>query len=308
MLESKDASQGLIDAAADTLEAAINGLSEKAPEKQPADKSALIALYDEVKDTDVTDYTDVSANLFNAALEAAAEVIANETLTEADQDVVDRVKDTLQAAFDGLTLKETPGVEKDALKKLIDKSIQYVNNETIYTEESFAIFKAAYDAALMVYNDEAATQDAVDAARATLEAARRTLREIPNKDKLEELIGKIKEVDLSLYTAKTAKAVKAAYAQAVAVFEDENATQAQIDEAVKALEKVTKELNADEKAAGDQNSDNKKVVSDGSKTSSTGTSGKTTVKTGDDSAVIMILMLLGMSAAVIAMAKKKKAI
>ena len=312
VLENKDASQGLIDAAADTLEAAINGLSEKAPEKQPADKSALIALYEEVKDTDVTNYTDGSVNLFQAALNAAAEVIANDTLTEEDQDVVDRVKDTLQAAFDGLTLKETPGVEKDALKKLIDKSVQYVNNEAIYTEESFAIFKAAYDAALMVYNDEAATQEEVDAARATLEAARRTLREIPNKDKLEELIGKIKEVDLSLYTAKTAKAVKAAYAKAMAVFEDENATQVEIDEAVKALEKVTKEMKAGKKAAaGTQNSDdNKKVASDNSgKTSTTNSKNQSgSVKTGDDSAVIMILMLFGMSAAAIAMAKKKKAI
>ncbi len=311
VLENKDASQGLIDAAADTLEAAINGLSEKAPDKQPADKSALIALYEEVKDTDVTNYTDGSVNLFQAALNAAAEVIANDTLTEDDQDVVDRVKDTLQAAFDGLTLKETPGVEKDALKKLIDKSVQYVNNEAIYTEESFAIFKAAYDAALMVYNDEAATQEEVDAARATLEAARRTLREIPNKDKLEELIGKIKEVDLSLYTAKTAKAVKAAYAKAMAVFEDENATQVEIDEAVKALEKVTKEMKADKKAAaGDQNSDNnKKVASDGSKTSSAGTSGKTTVKTGDaaNAAIPAAAGLVAILAAIIAWKKRTNA-
>ena len=311
VLENKDASQGLIDAAADTLEAAINGLSEKAPEKQPADKSALIALYEEVKDTDVTNYTDGSVNLFQAALNAAAEVIANDTLTEEDQDVVDRVKDTLQAAFDGLTLKETPGVEKDALKKLIDKSVQYVNNEAIYTEESFAIFKAAYDAALMVYNDEAATQEEVDAARATLEAARRTLREIPNKDKLEELIGKIKEVDLSLYTAKTAKAVKAAYAKAMAVFEDENATQVEIDEAVKALEKVTKEMKADKKAAaGNQNSDNnKKVASDGSKTSSAGTSGKTTVKTGDaaNAAIPAAAGLVAILAAIIAWKKRTNA-
>ncbi len=164
----------------------------------------------------------------------------------------------------------------------------------------------------MVYNDEAATQEEVDAARATLEAARRTLREIPNKDKLEELIGKIKEVDLSLYTAKTAKAVKAAYAKAMAVFEDENATQVEIDEAVKALEKVTKEMKADKKAAaGTQNSDdNKKVASDNSgKTSTTNSKNQSgSVKTGDDSAVIMILMLFGMSAAAIAMAKKKKAI
>ncbi len=54
----------------------------------------------------------------------------------------------MQAAFEtGLTLKETPGREKDALKKLIDKSVQYVNNEATLHRESFGIFKAAYDAA-----------------------------------------------------------------------------------------------------------------------------------------------------------------
>ena len=44
-----------------------------------------------------------------------------------------------------------PIVNKDALKKLIDKSVQYAENEALYTPESYQIFKAAYDAALEAF-------------------------------------------------------------------------------------------------------------------------------------------------------------
>ncbi len=57
------------------------------------------------------------------------------TLTEEDQAVVDRVKELLQAAFDELTLKAA-SADKTALKKLIDKSLQYVDNADKYTEEA----------------------------------------------------------------------------------------------------------------------------------------------------------------------------
>ena len=84
-------------------------------------------------------------------------------MDEDDQAIVDRVKDTLLAAFNTLELKETPNVNKDALKQLIDKSVQFDSNEDLYTEESFAKFKTAYDEAVRVYQDEEATQEEVDA-------------------------------------------------------------------------------------------------------------------------------------------------
>ena len=312
VLNTDGVSQGLVDTVADALEAALNGLEVKVPEKEPADKSELLEVYNSVKDTKLDGYTAESVRIFSEALKAAEAVLANDNLTKDDQAVVDKVTAVLRAAYAGLTL-EAPSVNKDALKKLIDKSVQYAENEALYTPESYQIFKAAYDAALETYSDETATQDAVDAARVTLEAARRTLREIPNKDKLEELLGKIKEVDLSLYTAKTAKAVKAAYAQAVAVFEDENATQVQIDQAVKALEEVTKELKKEDNTAvsgGQKSEDDNKVASDNSgKTTTTNNNNKTAktpVKTGD-AANAVIWMALILAAALTGMTFKKRA-
>ena len=75
------------------------------------------------------------------------------------------------------------------------------------------------------------------------------LREVPNKDRLEELLGKVEAMDLSSYSEETANAVKAAVAMAAAVMEDENANQKQVDLAVTALEEAVAGLEAKEEAA-----------------------------------------------------------
>ena len=54
------------------------------------------------------------------------------------------------------------------------------------------------------------------------------LRLIPNKDKLEELLSKAENIDLSLYTEESGNVLKAAIADAKAIFEDENATEKQV--------------------------------------------------------------------------------
>ena len=98
------------------------------------------------------------------------------------------------------------------------------------------MFRGALDAARTVLTDDAATQKQVDEAYANLQQAIFELRLIPNKDKLEDLINKIEDMDLSMYTAKTANEVRAALGDAKAVFADENATQEEIDRAVTHLQ------------------------------------------------------------------------
>lgn len=310
VLTLPDSQQSFVDMAADALEAAMKGLTEKEPEKKPADKRELIAVYEAVKDTVLDNYTEESVSIFVNALEAAKAVIDNETLTEDDQPVVDRVKELLQAAFDELTLKDS-SADKTALKKLIDKSLQYVDNAQEYTEESYAIFKQVYDTAVSVYQNTKATQEEVDAARANLEAGRRALREVPNKDKLEELLKKIAGLDLSLYTAESANAVKAAYAKAAAVLEDKNATQVEVNNAVKALKtaaQALKEEKTGQTAVSDESGN--KVASD-SGNQMTGkvtnnTTAKSAAKTGDaaNAAIPAAAGLIAVLAAVIAWKKR----
>ena len=216
------------------------------------------------------------------------------------------MKDTLLAAFNTLELKETPNVNKDALKQLIDKSVQFDSNEDLYTEESFAKFKTAYDEAVRVYQDEEATQEEVDEARNNLEVGRRELREKPNKDKLEELLAVIKSINFEKYPAKEAKAVKAAYAAAVAVFENEEVTQTQIDEAVTKLETAVKSL--DEEILAGLDDDGKKV-SAAEKTNTKTASGSGTtkpVKTGDSTNTSLWCMLMAVALSVVLAMKKRQ--
>ena len=58
----------------------------------------------------------------------------------------------------------------------------------------------AYELAKEVYEDEKATQEAVDVAFGQLQKAIFDLRQIPSKEKLEELIKDVEQMDLTGYT------------------------------------------------------------------------------------------------------------
>ena len=68
-----------------------------------------------------------------------------------------------------------PEVDKSGLLSAIEPAEQVFARENEYTAESFAVFKAAYEAALAVYNDANATQADVDAAKKALVSAEKGL-------------------------------------------------------------------------------------------------------------------------------------
>ncbi len=278
VLAMEECSQGMMEITLNMIRAALNGLTKKPSEMKPANKTALQEAIAFVEAEDLSIYTDESVEILRKALDAAYAVIEDEELGEDDQAIVDRVKDTLRAAFETLVLKETKNVDKGGLKKLIDKSVQFDSAKDLYTEESFAKFKTAYDEAIRVYQDENATQEEVDASRANLETGRRELREKPNKDKLEELLGKIAKMNLGLYTEVTSQAVKAAYQEAITVFEDENATQLQVAQAVAKLQNAAKGL--------------KKAAKEPEKTVKESEKATRAVKTGDDTTRVLWLTLI----------------
>lgn len=200
------------------------------------------------------------------------------------------------------------GDMNQGLKKLIDKSVQFDSNKDLYTEESFQVFKKAYDEAVQVYQNEKATQEEVDQARVNLESGRWQLREKPDKDKLEELLAKIAKIDFSLYSKKTAKAVKAAYEMASVLMADETVTQLEIDKAVEQLESAMQILD-EESLSGEIISDQEETLSgkviasnkgdDGNKKETKPTKTAKTVKTGDMANPFALIMLAVMAGAVI---------
>ena len=71
-----------------------------------ADKSTLEKLLGELEGLDLSKYTEESIAKYNMALEAAKDVMANEELSEDDQETVEKTVKTLQAAYEALELKE----------------------------------------------------------------------------------------------------------------------------------------------------------------------------------------------------------
>lgn len=96
VLADGDAFQDDVDSAWDALVEAIRNLRLK------ADKSVLQDLISRTADLDLTGYTEESASIFRAALAAANDVLADETLSEDDQAKVDEAVSVLQAAYNEL--------------------------------------------------------------------------------------------------------------------------------------------------------------------------------------------------------------
>ena len=97
VMEDGNALQGDVETAVDELLTAILAQRFK------ADKSILEDLIGAAQDMDLTGYTAESVATFRSALAAAQAVMADESLSEDDQQVVDDAVTALQSAMDGLT-------------------------------------------------------------------------------------------------------------------------------------------------------------------------------------------------------------
>lgn len=161
-----------------------------------------------------------------------------------------------------------------------------------YTKESVAALAEPLKAAKAVLEKEivAVTQDEVDAATAKLKEAKNGL--LLKRGELEAEIKRAEKLDLSKYTDKTADALKKALETAKKVYNDSDATQQEIDEAARELAARIEDL-AEKDAKSDTKSDNKGGFLPG---------------TGDSTKIGVVMLVLLVSAAVIAIVvyKKKK--
>ncbi len=89
----------------DVTEATDNLLNAMMNLRLKADKSILEEVVNQATGMDLSQYTDESVAVLNAALEKANAVLADETLTEDQQNVVNDAVDAVKAAMDGLQTK-----------------------------------------------------------------------------------------------------------------------------------------------------------------------------------------------------------
>ena len=100
MMDNGDALEEDIQPVADALLDAILAQRFK------ADKSNLEDLINKAESIDLSKYTEESVAVFQAAFKAANAVLADESLSEDDQDVVDNAVAELNAAIENLSVKD----------------------------------------------------------------------------------------------------------------------------------------------------------------------------------------------------------
>lgn len=235
--EDSQASQEDILSATQSLVQATQNLQEK---ESTVNKEALVQAIAVALDKDVTIYTSDTVQPFEEALQRAQEV--NENL-KASQEEVDRATQTLEEATSQLVQK--PGtVNKEMLRKVIREA--QAKDKTLYTLETVQPFEEALQKAQKVNEDLNASQEEVDYATQTLLDCMHALKEKGvNKDKLASWIDQAERIDPSEYTKASYDHLQEVLKQAKVVYENELATQEDVDTACQmvssALDHLVKE-------------------------------------------------------------------
>ena len=196
--------------------------------------------------------------------------------------------------------------------------------EDAYTEDSYAAYKDAFEAAEAVLGNADATQEEVDSALAVLQTAVNGLEEKPEaevtKDALQNLYDQYKDMEQGNYTDDSYAALQDALESASAVLADENASQTDVDNAFNVLnsaaealtekteEPGTEEPGTDKPSSEDPSSDDKPAADTPS--SDSGNDTASAVQTGDTTNLlvpaIVAVIALAAVAAVIIIRKKRK--
>ncbi len=218
------------------ISAQKNLVKIEVPVDPVVDKTTLVAKITEVGLLSEENYTVESWEALQVVLAQAVVVNGNEKAT---QEEVNTAVAALTAAIVALEEKHIdPVVDKTALVETIAEA-QLLNSED-YTNESWENLQVALNAAITVNANLEATQEEVDASVSALVAAIDDLVEKtvdPEVDKT-ALAAKIEEA-LSLnrgdYTEESWTNLLVAIADAIAVKENDEATQEQVDNALTAL-------------------------------------------------------------------------
>ena len=228
---------------------------------------------------------------FNAALQAAKDLVAQEYASQED---LNAAAVRLIKVMGKVDWKQG---DKTILEVAVDVALSINENLDQYVEEGKQEFIDALANAQALLESGNAWQDDIDAATDALIEAMANLRMAPNKDILNDMIEKAEGTDLSGYTADSVAALNAALADAQAVAADENATQDEVDAAADTLQAA---LNGLVLVNGDNDN-----TQGGTETTPVG-DGSTPTKTGDAGIAGLASLALLSAGAVIALRKKER--
>ena len=235
---------------------------------------------------------------FNAALQAAKDLVAQEYASQED---LNAAAVRLIKVMGKVDWKQG---DKTILEVAVDVALSINENLDQYVEEGKQEFIDALANAQALLESGNAWQDDIDAATDALIEAMSNLRMAPNKDILNDMINKASGLNLDAYTADSVAALNAALADAQAVAANENATQDEVDAAADSLKAAMSGLvfvNGD----NDNDADTDDTTTGGVATTPAG-DGTAPSKTGDAGAAGIAVLALASAAAVVLMRKKNR--
>ena len=178
----------------------------------------------------LADYTPESVEAVRSALAEAEAVYAD---TEAAQTAINQAATNLMTAVNNLLVTETD----NRLDILIQKAEELLQKEDQYTNDSVQALKDALEAAKEVAAKKDATEQEINDAYNALAEAMASLVRVANKAELENALNKANEIltNAGKYTDSSLECLQEAKDAAQGVYDNDNATQEEIEEALKAL-------------------------------------------------------------------------
>lgn len=198
---AEDAKQETVNNAADALQDAMESLVKR------ADNSNLVAAIDSIKELDESRYQPDSWAALAQALAEAEKVAANR---DATADEIEAAYTKLEAAYKALALRADMTAINDMISNV------EAMDANAHTAKSWKLVADALEAAKTVAANKNATQEAVDAAARTLQAAAAALVKAGDATELNALVEETKQLDLSKYTVESADAIRQAISDAEA--------------------------------------------------------------------------------------------
>ena len=212
----------------EALQNAINNLEKEVTVSKTA-LSIAVEMASNVTEADLENVVPAVVTEFNAALEEARAILANDKAT---QEEVDASFARLATAMHMLEFLKG---DKAELQDLVDSTAELVEGN--YTEESWSALQEALTNANTVLNNENAMQEEVDEAYNNLQAAINGLEEaeVVDKSLLETMVNRVLRLEEDKYIASSWQAMLPELEVAQEVLGNEKATQAEVDEACDTL-------------------------------------------------------------------------
>ena len=178
----------------------------------------------------LADYMPESVEAVRSALAEAEAVYADK---EATQTAINQATANLMTAVNNLLVTETD----NRLDILIQKAEELLQKEDQYTSDSVQALKDALEAAKEAEEKKDTTEQEINDAYNDLAEAMASLVRVANKAELENALNKANEIltNAGKYTYSSLEGLQEAKDAAQGVYDNDNATQEEIEEALKAL-------------------------------------------------------------------------